>query len=271
MLSRKSIAVIGGGKMGETLVAGLLDAGLISRERIRVTDSHPDRIKLLRDRFKVRTETDNAAAVRESEVVILAVKPQVMREVLDGIKDAVTPKHLVISIAASVTTSFIERILGDKAAVVRVMPNTPCLIRQGMAGLSPGRNAGASEMDVVKQIFGSLGRCLVLDEKHMDALTALSASGPAFLYVIIEALAEGGVKVGLPRDMATELAAQTMLGTAQMVLQTGEHPAKLKDAVTTPAGCTIDGLLELEEGGLRVTLIKAIVKATQRARELVND
>lgn len=270
MLKKKSIVIIGGGKMGETLVGGLLEAGLVPKARIRATDVHPERVKCLRERYKVKAGTDNVGAVRASDIVLLAVKPQIMRDVLEEIKGEITPRHLVISIAASVTTTFIERILGDHAVVVRVMPNTPCLIRQGMSGLCAGRHAKAHDLDVAKQIFGALGRCLVLDEKHLDAVTALSASGPAFLYVIVEALAEGGVKVGLPRDLATELAAQTMLGTAQMVLQTGEHPAKLKDAVTTPAGCTIDGLLQLEEGGLRVTLIKAVVTATKRATELVN-
>ena len=155
--------------------------------------------------------------------------------------------------------------------VVRAMPNTPCLIRQGMTALAAGLHATEDDVLMAREIFSSMGRCVVVEEKHMDAITGLSASGPAYVYLIIESLAEAGVKMGLPRDLSTELSAQTLLGASAMVLHTGEHPAKLKDIVTTPAGCTIDGLLELEEGGLRVTLIKAVVRAGQRARELVES
>ena len=151
------------------------------------------------------------------------------------------------------------------------MPNMPALIRQGMTGLAAGSSARPEHLQTALGIFRSIGRTVTVDEKHMDAVTALSASGPAFIYIVIESLAEAGVKVGLPRDLATELVAQTVLGSGAMVLETGEHPAKLKDLVTTPAGCTIDGILELEEGGLRVTLIKAVVRATGRAKELLES
>jgi pyrroline-5-carboxylate reductase len=163
-----------------------------------------------------------------------------------------------------------ENILAKPIPVIRAMPNTPCLIKQGMTAVAPGTHATDAHIQAARKMFDSMGRCLVVDEKHMDAVTALSASGPAFVYTIIESLIEGGVRVGLPRDVATLMAAQMVHGSANMVLQTGEHPAKLKDIVTTPAGCTVDGLLELEEGGLRVTLIKAVDRATRRARELVN-
>jgi pyrroline-5-carboxylate reductase len=162
----------------------------------------------------------------------------------------------------------IEKALGEDVPVVRAMPNTPCAVGAGMTVLCRGRSAGPSDLALASRLFDTVGRTLVLDEKHMDAVTGLSASGPAFIYVILESLAEAGVKMGLPRDVATLLAAQTTLGAAKQVLETGSHPALLKDEVTTPAGCTIDGLLELEEGKLRVTLIKAVVKAAQRAREL---
>src|SRR5204862_6618484 len=154
--------------------------------------------------------------------------------------------------------------------VIRTMPNTPCLIKKGMTGISPGKHATSQHVQQARKIFDAIGRSLIVDEKHMDAVTGLSASGPAFVYIIIESFIEAGVKVGLPRDAATLLASQMVLGAASMVLQTGEHPAKLKDLVTTPAGCTIDGILELEDGGLRTTLIKAVVRATHRAKELVN-
>jgi pyrroline-5-carboxylate reductase len=158
--------------------------------------------------------------------------------------------------------------LPDQAAVIRTMPNTPCLVGAGATAMALGRHVRPRHRDVAERIFGSLGRCVVVDEKHMDAVTGLSGSGPAFLYIVLESLAEGGVKVGLPRDVAMLLAAQTMAGTAKMVLETGRHPALLKDEVTTPAGCTIDGILALEEGGLRVTLIKAVMQATRRASKL---
>jgi pyrroline-5-carboxylate reductase len=172
-------------------------------------------------------------------------------------------------VAASVPTSYIEQHLGAKVPVVRVMPNTPSAVGCGMTGICRGAHAGGEHLEMARAMFDAVGRTVVVDEKNMDAVTGLSASGPAFAYIILESLAEAGVKVGLPRDVATLLASQTMKGAASVVLETGDHPALLKDAVTTPAGCTIDGILELEEGKLRVTLIKAVVKATSRAGELL--
>ena len=165
-------------------------------------------------------------------------------------------------------TRAIEDAAGIEIAVIRAMPNTPSALGAGVAGLCRGRFVKAEQMDLAQRIFETVGRSVVVDEKHMDAVTGLSASGPAYIYIIIEALAEAGVKVGLPRDTATQLAAQTVFGAGKMVLETGYHPALLKDEVTTPAGCTIDGILELEEGGLRVTLIKAVMRATERAKQL---
>lgn len=265
------IAVLGAGKIGESLIGGLIDSKLVPADRIVATARHPERLEAVRRRFGVATTLENDRAACGASVILLAVKPQAMAEVLKDLRGSVRRDQLVLSVAASVPTAFIEKRLGVAAPVVRAMPNTPCLIRQGMTAICAGRRADARHLDVARQIFGTLGRCLVVEERHMDAVTGLSASGPAYLYVVIESLAEGGVKVGLPREVATELAAQMVLGSAGMVLQSGEHPAKLKDVVTTPAGCTIDGLLELEEGGLRVTLIKAVVRATRRAAELIHD
>jgi len=168
-----------------------------------------------------------------------------------------------------VPTHYIEEILDSEVPVVRAMPNTPCVIECGMTGLCKGKFADESHLEIAQTLFDSVGMTVTVDEKRMDAVTGLSASGPAFIYIILESLAEGGVKVGLPRDVATLLAAQTAQGAARMTLETGQHPALLKDAVTTPAGCTVDGIMELEEGKLRVTLIKAVVKATERAKELL--
>ncbi|SRR6266571_2140791 len=265
-----AIAVLGAGKIGESLIGGLLEARLVDPRQVVATARHQERLDLLEEKFKIGTTLGNAQAVRGAAVVILAVKPQAMEEVLAELRGKVTRRQVVLSVAASVPTTFIEKRLASGVPVVRAMPNTPCLIRQGMTAICRGRHATDHHMETARRIFTTLGRCLTLEEKHMDAVTALSASGPAYLYVVIESLAEGGVKVGLPRDVATTLAAQMVLGSAAMVLQSGEHPAKLKDGVTTPAGCTIDGLLELEEGGLRVTLIKAVVRATRRAAELIH-
>jgi pyrroline-5-carboxylate reductase len=192
----------------------------------------------------------------------------VVEEVMAELRGHLSPSQLIISVAASVPNSLIEKTLDAPVAVVRAMPNTPSLLGAGMTALAKGRYAEACHVETATEMFNVVGRTVVVDEKHMDAVTGLSASGPAYIYIIIESLAEAGVKVGLPRDIATLLAAQTTMGAARVVLETGDHPALLKDAVTTPAGCTVDGIMELEEGKLRVTLIKAVVKAAQRAKEL---
>lgn len=262
------LAVLGAGKMGETLISALTARGVVARGDVVATARHEPRLAELGRRLDVATGLDNRAAVRDAEVILLCVKPQVAREVLIEIADLLGPEQLLLSIAAGVTTAALEAPLVAPVPVVRAMPNTPSRIGSGMTAVCGGRHATPRHLEIARAIFSAIGRCLVLDEKHFDAVTGLSASGPAFIYIVIEALAEGGVKVGLPRAVATELAAQTCLGAGQMVLETGHHPALLKDEVTTPAGCTIDGILKLEEGGLRVTLIKAVVEAAQRAGEL---
>lgn len=269
MLTDRKLAVLGAGKIGETLIRGLLEAGVTSSAQVTVTAGHAQRLDYMRERFGVSGTLSNAMAAESADIVILSVKPQTVPAVLAEIGDVLEPRQLLLSVAASVSTAFIEKRLRANVPVIRAMPNTPCLLKKGMTGLAPGRSAEREHLDLATFIFDAVGRTVVVDEKHMDAITGLSASGPAFIYVVIESLAEAGVKVGLPREVATLLAAQTVVGAGSMVLETGEHPAKLKDTVTTPAGCTIDGLLELEEGGLRVTLIKAVVKATQRAKELL--
>lgn len=269
MLAKKTVAVIGIGKLGETLVRALLDAKVLRPDQILATAKHRETVETKGAKLGIRACT-NAEAARKADVLILSVKPQAMAEVLASLRPAIRRTQVVISTAASVSTAFLERGLGKAVPVIRTMPNTPCLLRCGMTGIAPGRHAKREHLALAEEIFNAIGRSVVLDERHMDAVTGLSGSGPAFAYVVLEALAEGGVKVGLPREIATELVAQTMLGAARMVLETREHPAKLKDVVTTPAGCTIDGLLELEDGGLRVALIKAVVKATQRASELMH-
>lgn len=271
MQTLSKFAVIGAGKMGETLIRALLETKLLAAEQIIATAKHKARVEEIAQRCNVAVTLDNHEAVAQAEVILLGVKPQTLREVLDEIKPVVRPEQTVISIAASATTAFLERHLEKAVPVVRAMPNTPALVRAGMTALCAGKHAREEHLQRARQIFEAVGRTLIIDEKYMDAVTALSASGPAYIYIILESLAEGGLKVGLPRQVATELAAQMCFGAARMVLETGAHPALLKDAVTTPAGCTIDGILQLEEGGLRVTLIKAVVEATRRATQLIES
>jgi pyrroline-5-carboxylate reductase len=271
MLKQKKLAILGAGKIGETLIRGLLEAEAIDVDNVIVTAAHQQRLDLLQERFRVKGTLSNQEAARSADIVVLSVKPPTVPLVISEIAEVIKPTQLVISVAAAVNTAAIERSFAAPIPVIRAMPNTPCQIKKGMTGIAAGKHVTKEHIKLAKYIFDSVGRTIVADEKYMDAITGLSASGPAFIYIVIESLAEAGVKVGLPRDMATELAAQTVLGAGAMVIETAEHPAKLKDMVTTPAGCTIDGILELEEGGLRVTLIKAVVKATQRARELVES
>ena len=254
--------------MGGILLKALLEKHLLLPHATVATVQHEERARSLSQNLGIPVSTDNKSAVRGADIIVIGVKPQVVSEVLAQIKPNLNKNQLIISVAASVHTSQIENALGIDLPVVRAMPNTPCSLGVGMTGLCKGRFAEPHHLETATAIFNAVGKTVVVDEKHMDAVTALSASGPAYIYIILESLAEAGVKVGLPRDVATLLAAQTTLGAATVVLETGDHPALLKDAVTTPAGCTIDAIMELEEGKLRVTLIKAVVKATQRAKEL---
>lgn len=266
------IAVLGAGKMGGILLQGFLRSGLFSTSQVTATVAHPQRAERLSRQLRVSVTTDNRAAVRGANVVLLGVKPNQIAEVAREIAPVLSPNALILSVAASVKTATIEHALSPELdrnfAVIRAMPNTPAKLGAGITALSRGRFVNDEQLDLAQRIFGCVGRSVVIDEKHMDAATGLSGSGPAFIYIIIEALAEAGVNVGLPRDIATQLAAQTTYGAALMVLETGSHPALLKDEVTTPAGCTVDGIMELEAGGLRITLLKAVKRAAERAKEL---
>ena len=267
-LTGKTVAFLGAGKMGGIVLQALLKNGLLSAKSTRATVAHEERAQALAAKLKVKVGTNNVDAVKGADIIVIGVKPQVVEDVIEEISAHVTARQTIVSIAASVPTAMIEKNLPPQVPVIRAMPNTPCLMGAGMTAICKGKHAGAEHVALTCHMFDVVGRTVVVDEKHMDAVTALSASGPAYIYIILESLAEAGVKVGLPRDIATLLAAQTALGAAKVVLETGDHPALLKDAVTTPAGCTIDAIMELEEGKLRVTLIKAVVKAAQRAKEL---
>jgi pyrroline-5-carboxylate reductase len=256
--------------MGRALLGGLLDSGLAAQKDLCATARSPARLAELGERLGVRTSIDNQAAVRGAEVVILCVKPKQVVALAREIAPALTPDQCVLSIAAGVRLASLAAALPEGQPLVRCMPNTPCLVRSGVTVLSPGPSVGAGALAAARALFESMGAVLVLDEEHMDAVTGLSASGPAFVYVILESLAEGGVMVGLPRRVATELAARTVLGAAQMVLSTERHPAELKDAVTTPAGCTISALLTLEDGKLRSVLARGVQQAAKSAAELAS-
>lgn len=264
-------AVLGAGKMGGILLQAFLKENLFAADKIHATVGHAERALALSTQWGVDVSTNNLEAVKQSDLILVGVKPFQVADLIAEIKPALTPAKMLVSFAASVKTRSIEEAAGMQIAVVRAMPNTPSALGAGAAALCRGRFVSDQQMELAERLFETVGRTVLVDEKHMDAVTGLSGSGPAYLYIIIEALAEAGVKVGLPRDIATQLAAQTAYGAAKMVLETGYHPALLKDAVTTPAGCTIDGILELEEGGLRVTLIKAVMRATERARQLAAE
>jgi len=275
-LSDKNLAVLGAGKLGGILLRAYLKKGLFNASRTIATVKHGEKAEARAKELGVKVINDNREAVKDADVILLTVKPQTVAAVLQEIAPEIGAQTLLVSVAASVSSSYLEQQLDavgggkhNEVAVVRAMPNTPAAVGCGMTAICGGTHAGPHHLEIARSMFEAVGRTIVLDEKHMDAVTGLSASGPAFAYIILESLAEAGVKVGLPRDVATLLAAQTMKGSASVVLETGDHPALLKDAVTTPAGCTIDGILELEEGKLRVTLIKAVVKATTRAGELL--
>jgi pyrroline-5-carboxylate reductase len=262
------VAILGAGKMGGILLQAFLKSKVLEPEQIMATVEHAERAGQLSAQWGVDVSTDNVAAAEAADLILIGLKPITVPEVVRQIRPALTPQKLLISIAASVRTMQIEHAADLEIGVVRAMPNTPSMLGAGIAALSRGRYATEQQLDLASLLFATVGRTVIVEEKHLDAVTGLSGCGPAFIYIILESLAEAGVKVGLPRDIATLLAAQTTFGAAKMVLETGYHPALLKDAVTTPAGCTIDGILELEEGGLRVTLIKAVMRATQRAKEL---
>jgi pyrroline-5-carboxylate reductase len=262
------IAFLGAGQMAEAFVRGLLRAELLAPADVWVSDVRPGRAEQLARDFGANPATSNLDAVGHADLILLSVKPQDVPGLLDEVGADVRADHLVISIAAGVTLNTLERRLPHLPAVIRVMPNTPALVQTGMAVLAPGTRATDEHTATALRLFGALGRAIVLPERHLDAVTALSGSGPAFLAVVAEALSDAGVRVGLPRDVAHLLAAQTMLGTGRMLTETGMHPALLKEAVSSPGGTSIAGLHALERGGIRAVIMDAVVAATERSTEL---
>jgi pyrroline-5-carboxylate reductase len=259
---------IGAGKMATALLLGMLRSGTAAPARVRASDCDGEARRAFAEATGASVDDTNTPVVAQSDVLVLAVKPQSMPAVLADIGPTITDDHLVISIAAGVSIATLAAGLGESRRIVRVMPNTPALVGEGASGYCLGPNVRPGDEAIVRACVGAVGRAFLVSESLIDAVTGLSGSGPAFVYVMIEALSDGGVRVGLPRDIATALAAQTVLGAARMVLETGLHTGVLKDQVTSPGGTTIAGLHALERGNARAALIDAVEAATRRAAEL---
>ena len=268
ILASHTIGFVGAGNMAEALIRGLVRGGHIAADRVHASGPRRERLDELRTAYAIHVTTDNREVARTCSLVVLAVKPQILDKVLREIGDQLKPGTLVVSIAAGVDTEAIETAVAEGVRVVRAMPNTPALVGAGATAISPGRHAGEADLATAKALFDAVGITVTLDETHLDAVTGLSGSGPAYIFLILEALSDAGVKVGLSRRNAQRLAAQTVMGSAKMLLETDEHVGHLKDMVTSPGGTAIAGLHTLEEGGLRTTLINAVETATKRAREL---
>jgi pyrroline-5-carboxylate reductase len=268
MLRNKQIGIVGSGNMAEALIRGLLHpAGAVVPEHIFTSDVSTERLNFLYNKYGIKTFHDNKEVVKSAEVVILAVKPQIIQTVLQEISEYVDERKLVISIAAGVKIEIIQEIL-KPTRVVRVMPNIAALVHAAITALSPGRYATEEDIQITQEIFNAVGETVVVEEKLMDAVTGLSGSGPAYVFHIINGLADAGVKVGFSREVALKLAAQSVYGSAKMVIETGEHPMKLRDMVTSPGGTSITGIHALERDGVTAALINAVEAATRRSQEL---
>ncbi len=267
-IQKIKLGIIGGGNMAQNILRGILSAGLLKPDQVVVSDISPDRLSELKETFKVKTTLDNHELVKGSDVVVLAVKPQNMKGLLDEIKTVSSPEKLYLSIAAGIKAEALAAGLDKKGRIIRIMPNVAAKVLESASALSRGPGATQDDLKLAKQLFEAIGKTVVVTEELMDAVTGLSGSGPAYIFQIIEAMADAGVKAGLPRATALDLAAQTCYGAAKLVLATGEHPGVLKDQVTSPAGTTIAGIKALEQGSLRGTLMEAVEAAVERSKEL---
>lgn len=268
ILASHSIGFIGAGNMAEAMIRGLVRGGHVPAAKIAASGPRRERLDELAREYGIEVSTDNREIVRRCGIVVLAVKPQIVDKVLREVGDQLREGSLLVSICAGIDTEAIEEGIAAGVRVVRAMPNTPALVGAGATAIAPGKLASETDLATARALFDAVGITVVLDESHLDAVTGLSGSGPAYIFLILEALADAGVKVGLSRRNAQRLAAQTVMGSAKLLLETDEHPGKLKDMVTSPGGTAIAGLHTLEEGGLRTTLINAVETATKRAREL---
>jgi pyrroline-5-carboxylate reductase len=268
MLKKRRVGILGAGNMGEALIRGLLHGRVCRPEQILCSDTQPERLEAIRKTYGVKGTSDNSAVVKQSEIIILSIKPQIMKEVMEEVAEYLDLTKLIISIAAGVPLEVIESCAKKELRMIRVMPNICVSVREAGSAISGGRHATQDDLMIAKTIFNSVGKSLFVEEHLLDAVTGLSGSGPAYIFLIIDALADAGVKVGLPRHDALILASQTVLGSAKMLIETGEHPGKLRDMVTSPGGTSIAGLHALEQGGLRATLINAVEAATLRSKVL---
>ncbi|WP_207708722.1 pyrroline-5-carboxylate reductase [Heliobacterium mobile] len=266
LLENRRIGFIGGGAMAEALLSGLVR--LVPPQAITVSDPNPSRLAYLQSEMAVQTTSDNSVVCEQSDIVVLAVKPQVLPAVLTPLKTAICSKHLVISIAAGITLAQLESWLSPEVPLIRVMPNTPALIGKGASALAGGRAVSEQDVQTAKALLEAVGIAEVLPETYLNAVTGFSGSGPAYVYLFIEALIDAGVKEGLTRDLARKLAIQTVIGSAQLLIETGNHPAIERDKVTSPGGTTIAGVQALEDGGFRSAVFAAVHAGTKRAREL---
>ncbi|QDT40474.1 Pyrroline-5-carboxylate reductase [Gimesia alba] len=270
MSDHKNVKVgfIGAGRMATALGAGLISSGFTKPDHVSASDTYDAARETFTRETGAQAVESNLAVVEQSEIIVLSVKPQHVSEVLEEIKGTLTDQQLLVSIAAGCPLSLFVEKLGKTKRLIRVMPNTPCLVKQGASAFARGGQASETDASLVESLLSTVGTAVEVPESQLDAVTGLSGSGPAYIYQIIEALSDGGVRMGLPRHIATQLAAQTVKGAAEMVLETGEHPGALKDAVTSPGGTTIAGIHALEAGGLRNSLINAVSAATNRSIEL---
>jgi pyrroline-5-carboxylate reductase len=264
----RRICVLGAGKAGEALVAGLLSSGWAQPADIVATARRQERLDELTERYGIETTTLNSAAVKGAEVVVIAVKPQDIEALLGDVGGVLESSQTVLTIAAAIPTALIERHVGEGVPVVRAMPNAPVTVHEGMSGIAPGAHAGESELALAEEILGSVGRSVRVDEAYMDAVTAVSGSGPAYFALLAESMIEAGILLGLSREISTDLVVQTMLGTAKLLRDEGMHPVELREMVTSPGGTTISAIRELEQAGVRAAFLNAIQAAMRRSREL---
>ncbi len=269
MLNNKTIGFIGAGNMGEALTSGLLSTQQSQPDHITCSDVRTERLQELKERFGIQTTTDNNALIQKSDIIVYAVKPQIMAEVIKETSDSLDMSKVIISIAAGVPLAAIESLIKKDLRLIRAMPNVCVAVGEGATAIAAGAHCKPQDIDMAMAIFNAVGRCFFLKENYlMDAITGLSGSGPAYIFMIVDALADAGVKMGLSRQEAQALASQTVLGAAKMLLETKIHPGQLKDMVTSPGGTAIAGLHTLEKGGLRTTLINGVEAATLRSQEL---
>lgn len=267
MPQNQKIGFIGGGNLAEAIIKGLV-AGGVDASSITVSEPMRERRSVLEERYGVQTTEDNSAAVAASEVIFLSIKPQISSAILTEIADGVSAEKLIVSIMAGISTQTIESFLPESSRVIRVMPNTPALVLEAASALCSGRYSKAEDLSLIRRIFELIGKAYVLDEKLLDAVTGLSGSGPAYVFTFLEALSDAGVKNGLPRDVSTGLAVQTVYGAAKLILESHEHPALQREKVTSPGGTTIAGVHALEKAGFRGAVMDAVDAATKRAQEL---